>query len=74
MLEEIKKAVHEPMQTVREFEKFDICHHCKLLYPETFLTKCKYASEKVGIPVQPAPYVDPYITQISKRKHPFIEV
>ena len=48
------------------FEKFDICHHCKLLYPENFLIKCKYTSEKMGIPIQPAPYVDPYIMQISK--------
>lgn len=54
------------MEVSKGFEKFDICHHCKLLYPENFLIKCKYTSEKMGIPIQPAPYVDPYITQISK--------
>ena len=44
MIEEIKKASHEPHESARGFEKFDICHHCKLLYPENFLIKCKYTS------------------------------
>ena len=54
------------MEVTKNFEKFDICHHCKLLYPENFLIKCKYSSDKMGVPIQPAPYCDPYLTQISK--------
>lgn len=68
ILEEIKKSSIDFHESSKGFEKFDICHHCKLLYPANFLIKCKYSSEKLGIPIQPPPFVDPYVTQICKGK------
>lgn len=34
ILEEMKKSSQESAEAARNFERFDICHHCKLLYPE----------------------------------------
>lgn len=62
----MKKASWENVEASKAMEKFDICHHCKLLYPENFMVKCKYSSERLGSPLYPAPYSDPYLTQISK--------
>lgn len=62
----MKKANNDSVEVAKAFEKFDICHHCKLLYPENFLIKCKYSSDKMGVPIQPPPYCDSYISQISK--------
>lgn len=47
-------------------QKFDICHHCKLIYPETYLVKCNYNSSKNGAPITPSSYYDPYVSQIVK--------
>lgn len=66
----MKKSSTESPEAVKHFETFDICHHCKLLYPPEFLVKCKYTSERMGIPIQPAPYCDSYLTQISKSTLP----
>ena len=69
IMDEMKKSGHEPAEVTKNFEKFDICHHCKLLYPENVLVKCKYTSERMGVPIQPAQYCDPYLIQISKCTH-----
>ena len=68
----MKKSGHESAEVTKNFEKFDICHHCKLLYPDSFLVKCKYTSDKMGVPIQPAQYCDPYLIQISKCTISFI--
>lgn len=44
----------------------EICHHCKLLQPESALVSCEYRSSKHGTPVPPSPYYDSYIHQILK--------
>ncbi len=49
-------------------DNFEICHHCKLLYPENLLLKCEYNSEKFGAPLLPVTYYDHYLAQVSKRK------
>lgn len=56
----------------KEFEKFDICHHCKLIYPETYLLQCQYNSSKNGAPITPSSYYDPYVSQIIKLEQPKI--
>lgn len=44
----------------------EICHHCKLLHPESALVRCEYRSSRCGSPVPPSPYYDSYINQILK--------
>lgn len=68
----MKKAGGESIETTKAFNTFEICHHCKLLYPENFLVKCKYSSDRMGVPIQPPPYCDSYIVQISKSNTFFI--
>lgn len=30
--------------------KFNMCHHCKFLYPDYLLFSCKFTSDKQAIP------------------------
>ena len=42
ILEEMKKIPADPPTSgyMREFNRMEICHHCKLLHPESALIKC----------------------------------
>ncbi len=53
----------------KEFAKMEICHHCKLLHPESALVRCEYRSSRCGNPVPPSPYYDSYIYQILKSRN-----
>jgi hypothetical protein len=57
-------------KAAKEFDKFDICHHCKLIYPDTYLIQCQYNSSKNGTPITPSSYYDPYVSQIIKLEQP----
>lgn len=50
----------------KEFAKMEICHHCKLLQPESGLVRCEYRSTRIGVPLPPSPYYDSYVHQILK--------
>lgn len=34
----------------QEMARFNMCHHCKFLYPDYLLFTCKFASDKQAIP------------------------
>jgi hypothetical protein len=52
----------------KEFNRMEICHHCKLLHHEDNLITCEYHSSKYGHPIPPSPYYDSYVYQILKSK------
>lgn len=62
------KTIHDPTKHHKDFSRFFICHHCRLLYPDVVLISCEYSSAKSGVPIQPSPYYDPYFQQIIKSK------
>jgi hypothetical protein len=64
----MKRSVPEPQNApfYREFTRMEICHHCKLLHPESALVRCDYRSGRCGNPIPPSPYYDSYIYQVLK--------
>lgn len=68
IVQEMKKSPIDPPSAGynREFARMEICHHCKLLHPESALVCCEYRSSRCGNPVPPSPYYDSYINQILK--------
>ena len=68
ILAEMKKTPSEPPNSayLRKFNEMEICHHCKLLHPESALVKCEYKSSRYGTPVPPSPYFDSYIYQVMR--------
>ena len=70
-MEEVKRIPVDPLNSSanREFAKMEICHHCKLLHPESALVRCEYRSSRCGNPVPPSPYYDSYVYQVIKSHH-----
>ena len=68
IMAEMKRAGPDPVSAgyPKEFGRMEICHHCKLLQPESALVRCEYRSSRFGTPVPPSPYYDSYIHQILK--------
>ena len=47
----IKANAIKTKSSSNEMEKFYICHHCKNLFKENYLLKCKYNSSLMGLPI-----------------------
>jgi hypothetical protein len=67
-MEQMRKTAPDSLHSgyYREFNRMEICHHCKLLHHEENLVACEYHSNRYGSPIPPSPYYDSYIYQILK--------
>lgn len=46
----MKKGAHLSADVKRELDEFDVCHHCKYIYPSYLLTTCKFVSDRQAMP------------------------
>ena len=48
---QIMKKGPSPQPEIKQImEEFDICHHCKFMYPGHLLTVCKFTSDRQSMP------------------------
>jgi len=52
----MKKSMYDGKDEIGDKfnDDFDVCHHCKYLYPLDRLEECKYSSVKTGVPSLPS--------------------
>ena len=46
----LKKGNHVNPEVKKQIDQFDICHHCKYIYPDYLLTSCKFISDRQSMP------------------------
>jgi hypothetical protein len=46
----MKKGLHLTPELRQELDEFDVCHHCKYIYPASLLTSCKFVSDRQAMP------------------------
>lgn len=49
-MQTMKKGLHLSVEIKQQLEQFDVCHHCKYIYPEYLLTTCKFVSDRQSMP------------------------
>lgn len=49
-MQAMKKGMHLNPETMQELDEFDVCHHCKYIYPAQLLTTCKFLSDRQTMP------------------------
>ena len=68
ILEQMRRSQPDSINSAyyRQFNKMEICHHCRLLQHQDNLVTCEYRSGRFGAPVPSSPYYDSYVHQIIK--------
>jgi hypothetical protein len=46
----MKKGLHLSAEVRQELDEFDVCHHCKYIYPAYLLSACKFTSDRQAMP------------------------
>ena len=46
------------------FATLEICHNCRLLYPQESMKRCEFSSKKNGYPLPVPTYKDNYLTSL----------
>lgn len=49
-MQTMKKGFHLSADIRQELDDFDVCHHCKYIYPSYLLTTCKFVSDRQSMP------------------------
>ena len=46
----MKRSAQLGPEHKHDMKQFDMCHHCKFLYPEYLLTACRFTSHRLAMP------------------------
>lgn len=70
MLQQMRRSQPDSINSpyYKQFNKMEICHHCRLLQHQDNLVTCEYRSGRFGAPVPSSPYYDSYVHQIIKNE------